>query len=112
MGTLLFSADLPALYQDVVTVMFSMCASQGKYVLYVCSSVKQVEKEAGDVAEVAGLGGALGKTGGWERRRTGHLRPGLAGLSLRCLPGTDVVTLSEQVSRAKALPCLNSTQLL
>jgi len=85
---------------------------QDKYVLYVCSRVKQVEKDSGDVAEVAGLGSALGKTGRWERRRADHLRPGLAGLSLRCLPVTDTVTLSEQVSRAKALPYLNGTQLL
>ena len=95
---------MPAVYWDVVTVTFRMCASWGKCILYVCSRVKQAEKEAGDVAEVAGLGGALGKTGGRERRRTDHLRPGPAGLSLRCLPVTDVVTLSEQVSRAKALP--------
>ena len=64
------------------------------------------------MAEVVGLGSVLGKTGGWERRRADHLRPGLAGLSLRCLPVTDAVTLSEQVPRAKAPPCLNGTQLL
>lgn len=94
MGTLLFSADLPALYQDVVTVMFSMCVqARANACAMSASRVKQVEKEAGDVAEVAGFRRCSRKQVDGRGGGAGHLRPGLAGLSLRCLPVTDAVTL-------------------